>query len=53
MIGQINHSGPQPPGRDKLRFGVGLLCALALGWLTAMGCASHRPEPDFQLMSEA
>lgn len=32
---------------------LALLGGLALGWLGAMGCASSKPQPDFQLMQQA
>ncbi len=30
-----------------------LLCGIALGWLTAIGCASARKEPNFHLIAQA
>lgn len=35
------------------RIAMAFLCGIALGWFGAMGCASARKEPDFQLMGQA
>ena len=35
------------------RLAVILACGIGLGWLGAMGCASRKTDPDFQLISQA
>jgi carboxyl-terminal processing protease len=35
------------------RLALAFVCGISLGWFGAMGCASARKEPDFQLMGQA
>ena len=35
------------------RIALAFVCGIALGWFGAMGCASSRHEPDFDLMGQA